>query len=289
MDGGLDVAAADVILSTYQVRPLLEARRAGRSRADVSLDLGLTPASAELDGDGVQFADGTRLSWADAERISAAAVNCFRCLDGAWIEIKVYSESTGRVYTLMPTPRAPTMLISGLPMHRIKGIDPWEDTARKLKALGRVSGRVLDTSMGLGYTAIAAAQTAEHVLTVEFDPAVVELAGHNPWSASLFSHPRIERRIGDAFDVVAELPDASFARILHDPPTFSLAGHLYSGEFYRQLYRLLRPSGRVFHYIGNPASPSGARTTKGVVRRLKEAGFERVTPHPEAFGVTAFR
>lgn len=278
-----------IVLSTYQVQPLRRAWAAGQAAAETSADLGLSTVTVALTPEGALFPTGERLAWEDAARIAAAEVNCFAWQAGAWREIKVFSEETERVYTLMPTRRAPTMLISGLPMHRIKDVDPWEDTQRKLKALGRARGYVLDTSMGLGYTATLAAQTAERVLTIEFDPAVLELAWHNPWSRGLFENPQIETRLGDAFDVAPELPAGDFAAILHDPPTFSLAGHLYSGEFYRALYRLLKPNGRLFHYIGNPASPSGARTTKGVVRRLKEAGFTRVEPHPEAFGVTAFR
>ncbi len=271
------------------MRPQRPARQAGQTTAVSSADLELSQIQVGLGPEGVQYPLGERLSWEEAARIQAADVNCFAWLEAAWREIKVFSAETERVYSLMPTARAPTMLISGLPMHRIKDVDPWEDTQRKLKALGRARGQVLDTSLGLGYTAIAAAQTAERVLTIEFDPAVLELAWHNPWSRELFTHPRIEMRLGDAFDLAPELPAGAFTAILHDPPTFSLAGHLYSGEFYRQLYRVLRPNGRLFHYIGNPASPSGARTTRGVVRRLKEAGFTRIEPHPEAFGVTAFR
>jgi len=86
---------------------------------------------------------------------------------------------------------------------------------------------------------------------------------------------------------VEELPDAAFERVIHDPPAFSLAGHVYSRDFYDELHRVLRRRGRLFHYIGNPDSPSGRSVTQGVVRRLKEAGFSRVEPAPRAFGVVA--
>jgi len=45
----------------------------------------------------------------------------------------------------------------------------------------------------------------------------------------------------------------------------------------------------MFHYVGDPNSRTGASATKGVVRRLQEAGFTRVVPKPEAFGVTAYK
>jgi predicted methyltransferase len=52
---------------------------------------------------------------------------------------------------------------------------------------------------------------------------------------------------------------------------------------------VLKPNGRLFHYIGDPHSKSGANVTQGVARRLKEAGFTRLQPRPEAFGLVAFK
>ena len=78
--------------------------------------------------------------------------------------------------------------------------------------------------------------------------------------------------------------DETFDAVIHDPPTFALAGDLYSLRLYRSLYRVLKPGGRLFHYIGNPDSRYGASTGRGVVARLRRAGF-RVTPKERAFGV----
>jgi predicted methyltransferase len=203
--------------------------------------------------------------------------------------IRGFSDLTGRVYGLMPTESAPTMLISGLPMHRIKGTDPQQDTLAKIKTIAPIHGRVLDTCTGLGYTAIEAAKTAEHVITIELDPTAQEMARFNPWSRPLFDNPKITQIIGDAFEVVPSFEDGAFSCILHDPPMLSLAGDLYSSEFYRDCWRVLRRGGKMFHYIGDPDSKSGARTTKGVVRRLQEAGFTRVVPKPQAFGVAAYK
>ena len=189
----------------------------------------------------------------------------------------------------MPTRAAPTMLISGIPMHRIKGTDPYHDTLEKIKTVKPVVGRVLDTATGLGYTAIEAAKTADHVVTIELDPTALEIARLNPWSRALFDNPKITQRIGDSYDVIEEFDDQTFTRIIHDPPAFSLAGDLYSGEFYVELHRVLRRGGRLFHYVGNPESKSGSRVTRGVMRRLQEAGFSRIARRPRAFGVLAFR
>jgi predicted methyltransferase len=189
----------------------------------------------------------------------------------------------------MPTWRAPTMLISGLPMHRIKDTDPHADTLEKIKTVAPVSGHVLDTATGLGYTAIQAARTARHVTTIELDATALEVARLNPWSQSLFENPKITQVIGDSFEEAVKFEAQTFTRIIHDPPMFSRAGDLYSGEFYRQLYRVLQPGGRLFHYIGDLDSRSGRVVAKGAVRRLQEAGFRRVVPQPTAFGLVAYK
>ena len=83
--------------------------------------------------------------------------------------------------------------------------------------------------------------------------------------------------------------DESFARVVHDPPTVRLAGDLYSAAFYRQLHRVLRRGGLLFHYVGDLRSGLGRRVASGVRRRLVEAGFSRVRDRPEAFGLLATR
>jgi len=174
-------------------------------------------------------------------------------------------------------------------MHRIKGTNPWRDTQSKMNALGRVGGRILDTATGLGYTAILASESAERVTTIELDPTAQEIARQNPWSQGLFNNPRIDQVIGDTNDVIEEIPDGTYSGVIHDPPMFSMGGELYSLAFYRQAYRVLKSKARMFHYIGNPGSKSGGRITRGVVERLKKAGFSRVVHYPEAFGVLAHK
>lgn len=277
-----------IILSCYQASALLEAHRAGHPTAITSLDLGLTTVEVTLTPDRLILPDAV-LPWDELEEIARHDTACFVVENHHAEMIRGYSALTGRVYGLMPTPSAPTMLISGLPMHRIKDTDPHRDTLAKIKAIAPLTGRVLDTCTGLGYTAIEAARTAEHVITIELDPTAQEMARYNPWSRTLFENPRIEQIVGDAFEVVPSFEDGMFSCIVHDPPMLSLAGELYSGEFYRDCWRVLRRNGKLFHYIGDPDSKSGARTTKGVVRRLREAGFTRIVPKPQAFGVAAFK
>jgi predicted methyltransferase len=279
--------AEPIVLSRYQAAPLLAARREGRGGVDCSPDLGLTSTSVTLDADGVMFPDRMRVRWADLDEIATSENGCFVVEDDEIHEIRVFSETTNWVRSLMPTQGAPTMLVSGIPMHRISGIDPYHDTLRKMAAIKPVQGIVLDTATGLGYTAIEAARTAERVVTVELDPAGLEIARQNPWSRGLFDNPRIEQIVGDTFEEVSQIADDTFSRIIHDPPALALAGELYSGAFYRELHRILKRNGRLFHYIGDPESASGRNTTRGVIRRLQESGFTRIVRRPEAFGVVA--
>lgn len=277
------------VLSHFQAAHLLSAKKNSLAETAVSLDLNISQTAVTLTPEGIQLPNNQTLIWAQLEEIAANELACYTIENSQIEKIQYFSERLNRFYSLMPTTAAPTMLISGIPMHRIKGTDPHRDTLSKIKAITPVSGEVLDTTMGLGYTAIAAAKTAVHVTTIELDPTVTEVCRRNPWSQGLFDSPNITQLIGDAFDVVEELADGRFTRIIHDPPMFSLAGHLYSTAFYKQLYRLLTGNGRLFHYIGNPKSKSGGNVTRGAVRRLQEAGFRRVKPRPQAFGVVAFK
>lgn len=276
-----------IVLSYVQVASMLKERAEGASALTVSLDLNRTVSEVRLSEEGVVFPDGQQLSWEVLEKIRAHETACYIIQNDTAERIVFFSETFQRTYSLLPTENAPTMLLAGFPMHRIKGIDPQEDTHRKIRALAPVIGRVLDTATGLGYTAIEAAKTAMEVVTIELDPIALEVARRNPWSQALFSNPRIAQKIGDAFEVVQTLEDRSFDRILHDPPTFRLAGQLYSESFYKQLFRVLKRGGRLFHYIGDLDSTSGRSVAKGVVHRLQQAGFQQVERAVDAFGLTA--
>jgi predicted methyltransferase len=278
-----------VVLSHLQARQLIEARKSGQSVVMVSIDLNLTESEIRLQTEYALFPTGESLDWKSIEEINSHEMSCYYVENNASKAIKGFSEFSGRFYGLMPTDSAPTMLISGIPMHRIKDTNPHQDTINKIKAIAPVKGDVLDTTTGLGYTAIEAAKTARHVTTIEIDPMAQEIARLNPWSQALFNNPKITQVIGDAFDEIKGFDAGSFSVIIHDPPMFSLAGDLYSLAFYQQAFRVLKHNGRIFHYIGDPQSKTGARVTKGVLRRLQEAGFTRVMRAPRAFGVVAYK
>ena len=276
-----------ILLSYIQADELLVAHRMKQTSVVTSLDLGLTTSKVELSNAGIVFQDGQQLSWGQVEEISKTKNVCFQLAVSHLHKIQTFSDETNRFCSLMPTTGAPTLLIAGFPMHRIKNTDPYRDTLSKIKAIAPISGRVLDTTTGLGYTAIEASRTAQSVVTVELDPTVLDIARQNPWSKLLFENPKISQLIGDSSEVITELPNGAFTHIVHDPPTLSLAGELYSGTFYRELFRVLRRGGRLFHYIGDLDSQLGHRVAKGAIHRLKDAGFVNAKPYPQAFGIVA--
>ncbi|NJD57861.1 MAG: spermine synthase [Anaerolineales bacterium] len=278
-----------VVLSFYQAKMALDAKAEGATHVNVSLDLGISTIELPINEKGLQLPQDDILSWDQLNIIAGSESSCFFIEDSHAQPIQFYSEETERVYSLYPTSGAPTMLVSGIPMHRIKGTDPHRDTLEKIRAIKPLVGQVLDTATGLGYTAIEAARTAEHVTTIELDPAALEVCLRNPWSQILFNNPKITQLMGDSFDVVSTFPDASFTRVIHDPPVFSLAGDLYSGEFYHELYRVMRNRSQLFHYVGDPESKSGRNITAGVMRRLEQVGFRQVRRAPRAFGVVAVK
>jgi predicted methyltransferase len=278
-----------VVLSHFQAAQILQAKRDKKTFVTTSTDLGITSEEVQILPDAIRFAGGASLTWNDIEEIHSNKIACFLVEKNVPRIIKGFSELSGRYYSLMPTESAPTMLISGIPMHRIKGTNPYRDTLSKIRAIAPVKGYVLDTTTGLGYTAIEAAKSAIQVVTIELDPQALEMAHFNPWSLPLFNNPKIKQIIGDSFEEIGHFEAGSFSCMIHDPPTLSLAGELYSKAFYEQAFRVLKHNGRMFHYIGDPDSKTGARTTKGVVNRLREAGFIRVIYKPQAFGLVAYK
>jgi len=277
------------VISHYQAYALVGARRKGQTVAKTSPDLTLTTVEAALDDEGVIYPDpwNIRLTWEQLEPIAKDETHCFKLVDGELVKIHTFSDVTNRAISLYPTAAAPTMVLAGFPMHRIKDTDPYKDTLAKIKAASPVTSVVLDTATGLGYTATQAAKTAQQVYTCELDPSVLEICAQNPWSQGLFGNPKITQLQGDVFDLIEEMDAGMFSRVIHDPPTVQLAGHLYSGDFYAEVHRVLKPGGRLFHYIGDPKSGLGSSMTRGVVKRLIAAGFRSVRPAPQAYGVVA--
>ncbi len=254
----------------------------------LNLDLRKTNRTFEItrEGDEFVFPDGTRVEKEVIERIAKDDSSIYFVKGGGVYKAAIANENG--FYKLVPT-IPPTIEINGIRMHRTKEVNPLQDTRNKVNAVKPKEGEtVLDTCMGLGYTAIEAAKRGTYVITVEKDSNVLELARINPWSRELFTGGKVQVIQGDSFEVIKRFKPGSFDVVIHDPPRFSLAGQLYSEKFYRELFRVLKPGGRLFHYVGNPGKKYRKKDLqKGVMERLRKAGFVGVKRVEEALGVVA--
>ena len=206
---------------------------------------------------------------------------CYLLDDQGVRKIAFFSEDTNKFYKLVPTSDWPTISISSVPMHRLSS--PEKDTKNKINLL-KPYGHVLDTCMGPGYTAILAAKKAKKVITFEKDENIRDLAQINPLSQELFIAENIEIRMADVALGIRELKDECFDCIIHDPPTFKLAGELFSQDFYQQLLRVLKSGGRLFHYTPLYKVKQGVDFPAQVGKRLKKAGFKRIEHSQQAMG-----
>lgn len=206
-------------------------------------------------------------------------------------DISIFDNETNRYYRLIPSTSWPTFEISGIRMHRTKDVDPKQDTELKIKAIKPLKGFVLDICTGLGYTAILCAkqESVKKVITVEKDKNVIYLQKQNKFSEELFINPKIERIHGDIQEVILKFENNFFDAVIHDPPSMKIAGELYSEDFYRHLFRVLKQNGKLFHYTGSPGIKSGKDIVSGVIRRLQRAGFRNVKRVEFALGVVAIK
>ena len=272
-------------LHADNARQALEALAQGQTQVRLSMDLNRSFGEYRLSDEGLILDERSRLS-ADRLREIARKTRTIFLFDAG--ELEPLEDRTSGYYKLVPTDGAPLLEISGVKMHISKGIDPFESASAMAAQAVRRGDRVLDCCSGLGYAAIAARRLgAREVLTVELSPLVMALRARNPWSQELDAEGIVQMQ-GSSFELIGTLPDASFDALVHDPPRFSLAGELYGEAFYREIFRVLRRGGRLFHYTGNPHRvKKGSSFVDGVVRRLKAAGFKKVDKVEKLMGVSA--
>lgn len=280
-----------ILLSHYQAKQILDAYTRGEKEILVSLDLGITTSTISREKNDFLFPDGQRLMVKLITKILGSPQVCFLVENNSIHKVQTFSEETNRFYKLVPVgPHSPpTVELSGIRMHVTKAMDTLEHTKRMIREISPVEGIVLDTCRGLGYTVIEALRVgAKQIVSLEKDPHVTEIAKYNPYSQELFDNPNIELIDKDATLAIKKFKSSHFSRILHDPPTISIAGELYSQQFYDELFRVLAPGGILYHYTGNPGSKvRGMDIVKNVSTRLKKSGFRKV--EKAHYGVRAFK
>lgn len=272
-------------LHTKNAQQALDAIGKRLSSVRISTDLNLTEQDFVVTDQGLILDEDNQLSIADLKKIVKKTQRIYLCSDG---DMEPIEDRSVGYYKLAPTEGAPLLEISGVKMHISKGTDPFASASGMAKQAVRSGDNVLDCCSGLGYAAIAAHRLgAKKVLTIELSESVMGLRALNPWSRDL-NNAGIEQRQGSSFELITTMPSMSFDAVIHDPPRFSLAGELYSEEFYGEIYRVLRQDGRLFHYTGNPhIMKKGSGFVDGVIRRLKAVGFKNIQKVDHLMGVSA--
>ena len=296
-----------IILSAFQAEKILQAItnnkiKFNHIKVELSLDLGLTLSKSEVDGtdkenikiilthETSKAVETETITLDDLKQIIKNNTVCYLIKNNQIHKIQLFSMETNTFLKLFPTGEktAPTIELSGIRMHNIKDQDAIIDAKNKIDAIN-VHGKVLDTCFGLGYTALIAAKKKEvtEIYTHERDPNIVEIAKHNPWSNEVFEgitdekiqkkENKIKLKICDAVIEIKTYKDNFFDAIIHDPPMFKLSQEMYSGEFYLQLFRVLKKGGEIYHYTGAPGAKNRSiDIALGVIKRFQRAGFKDV-------------
>ena len=266
-------------------RQALTAMERGDEGVELSTDLNRSRNSYALCGTELILDAENRLSREDLLAIEAKESRIFLLEEG---QLELLEVRDGGYYKLVPTEQAPLLEISGVKMHISKGIDPFVSAGQMAAQVVKKGDRVLDTCSGLGYAASAALDLgAVEVISVELSSTVMALRQKNPWTQRIFG-PGIQLVHCDVGEYIQGLTAESFDAVIHDPPRFSLAGELYGEGFYRQLYRVLKRRGALFHYTGNPhLLKRGSSFVDQAAKRLKLAGFSKVVKVPELMGIRA--
>jgi len=252
----------------------------------LSLDLGRSSEKVSVN-EGFALIREQKIS---LEQLKGLKDNFYYAVEDSTIKkIAFFADDTNLYYKLLPAEDRPTFTISSTPMHRHVRITPKEDTVLKIKEIQPVKGKVLDTCMGLGYTAIMASKDAEYVITFERDKNVLFLAKYNPYSQELFQSTKIEIRQESVFEGIRKFQNQYFDRVVHDPPTFTRSPELYSDEFYAELFRVMKRNAIMYHYCPLPGKMSGKQFQNTITKKLKEAGFVNVEYHEKSSGIRAVK
>jgi predicted methyltransferase len=262
------------LVSSFVARQMLAAIKAGDSDTLTTFDLGHTEGQFSIKDDSI-VVEKFALSSSQLKKIIKRDTVVFAIDDDGPYPIEFRDNGYSKLVPLTDRLGAPTFELSGVKMHRTKGIDPFEDARTKAAAVVHPRDSLLDTCGGMGYTAIWARRIgAQEVTSSEINNDVIALRKYNPWSREYLEDEKTTKLEGDINELIGTFPDNSFDSILHDPPRFSLAGELYGEIFIGELARVLRPGGRLSFYTGEPYRTGRGRAfVEGVEKRLRKANL----------------
>lgn len=273
-----------MLLTAQDITKIISDFKSGKKESLVRFDFGERVLKVKLWEKGIILPDERKVKFPARVKENFLYYVC----QNEIVPVAWFSEDTGLYYKLIPTADWPTISLSSVPMHRKTLCSPRQDAEIKVEILSPY-GIHLETCGGLGYTAILSAKYADKIYCFEKDENVLEMAKLNPFSKDLFENPKIIVENKDISIEIKEFEDNFFNTIMHDPPTFRFAPELYNIEFYRQIYRILKPGGRLFHYTPQPGIKRGRNFPREVKGRLKSVGFINIKYFPSAQGFLCFK
>ncbi len=266
------------ILSGYHIDNILKHES---NEIDISLDLGLTHSMIIKSDNSIKLPDGQTIDIGILKKVNRRRQlgDCFLIKDNSLLFIYLFENNSSYKLYEPGIDLSPTLWINGSVMHMISHSVPIEESRMKVKMLGKLHGNVLDTCFGLGYSAIELSKSgADKVHSYEISKSSLEIAKVNPWSREAFSNPKIELNNMDVSKGIMSMRVEEYDFIFHDPPNIKMGGDLYSLEFYRGLFRVLKPNGILYHFIGSGRESAKHKSdyVKGVISRLGMAGFRKI-------------
>ncbi len=300
------------------VREISEAMVAGHASVELSLDLNLSRNRFAIRGNCLVLNKTWAIDIKDLAPVASSRQKVFALSRDGLVPIEVRADG---YYKLVPTNTVPTLEINGIKMHRSKDIDPFVDAREKTKLVVKPQDHVLDTCSGLGYSAVFALKAgAKSVVSTEKSGPVIQIRCQNPWLMAAGNAPMDSTRVGlsqidsnrvslapvglspadsvridwvhaDITRYIPTLADLSFDSVIHDPPRFTSAtGELYGKLFYNQLFRVMKPVSRLFHYTGSPKKINHQdRFIKNAIKRLEQVGFSKVVFNERLQGIHALK
>ena len=252
------------IISSKDLRRIEEAMRKGKVEGTLSFDLGKTQTTVVLKKEGFMY-EGKEIK---LEKLREDDKSCYIIEEGKLVKLQFLAHDTKLLYKLIPTSGPPLLQCSGTSMHKKEFVQRIEKE--------KLTGKILDAGTGLGYTAIAAAQTAEYVLTIEHDSHIITIAKFNPYSQELFERKNIELIEGDMAEEVEKRETGEFDYLILDGGTPRASGDFFSLKNYQECCRILKTEGKVFHYLPNPQIKQGRDFGMEVIDRMEKIGFKLI-------------
>lgn len=229
---------------------------------EISLDLGQTKQTVQLDKKG--FILNKKII--SIPKIRDNENSCYVVIKDRLEKVQFFAQDTNSLYKLVPTSYRPILQISGTSMHKKEFVERVEKD--------KLTGKILDSGTGLGYTAIITAKTAEEVITIEIDKNVTEVAKYNPYSQELFKNKNIKRINGNIVQKITKFDNEEFNFIIFDAGTPRSSDDFFSLKNYQQAFRVLKRRGKLYHYLPKHQISKGRDFGGEAIARMEKAGFK---------------